>query len=84
MTEVGETVARVDILIKEASAFQKLCMVSSVLLRESLVFDSNSVEDLGLVGCDFVCCQFNGNYSFNDPVSHPRRPEFSITLLSEL
>jgi hypothetical protein len=26
MTEVGETVARVDMLIKEASAFQKLCM----------------------------------------------------------
>jgi hypothetical protein len=32
MTEVGETVARVDMLIKEAAALQKLCMVSSVIL----------------------------------------------------
>jgi hypothetical protein len=30
MTEVGETVARVDTLIKEAAAFQKLCTVSSL------------------------------------------------------
>lgn len=29
MTEIGETVARVDTLIKEAAAFQKLCTVSS-------------------------------------------------------
>jgi hypothetical protein len=32
MTEVGETVARVDTLIKEAAALQKLCMVSSIIL----------------------------------------------------
>jgi hypothetical protein len=32
MTEVGETVARVDTLIKEATVFQKLCMVSSFIL----------------------------------------------------
>jgi hypothetical protein len=31
MTEVGETVARVDTLIKEAAVFQKLCMVSSFI-----------------------------------------------------
>lgn len=31
MTEVGETVARVDTLIKEAAALQKLCMVSSFI-----------------------------------------------------
>jgi hypothetical protein len=84
MTEVGETVARVEILIKEASTFQKFCMVSSVPLCEISVFDSSGVEDLGLVGCDFSCCRFNRNYSFDDPASHPRRPEFSITLLAEM
>jgi hypothetical protein len=31
MTEVGETVARVDTLIKEATALQKLCLVSSFI-----------------------------------------------------
>jgi hypothetical protein len=74
MTEVGETVARVDVLIKEASAFQKLCMVSSVLLCEIRVFNSNGVEDLGLVGYDFLCCQFNGNYSFKTLRHIPEDP----------